>query len=125
MDTVNISQILNQPVEHYVLPLGLFILVLVLVLVFVVVKRKSLVHGWLNLKTRRRLNRLGYAQISKLQCPDGLGYHFVIDRLILRHDGITVLMFKKYPGKIFCADDIDDWTQMVGQKKLSFQKSIL
>jgi len=116
MDTINISQILNQPVEHYVLPLGL----LILVLVFVVVKRKSLVHDWLNLKTRRRLKRLGYAQISKLQCPDGLGHHFVIDRLILRHDGITVLMFKKYPGKIFCADDIDDWTQMIGHKSYRF-----
>lgn len=117
MDTLNISQILNQPAEHYVLPLGL----LLLVLIFGVFKRRSLVHSWLNLKTRRRLKRLGYAQIAKLQCPDGLGYNFVIDRLILRHDGITLLMFKKYPGKIFCADDIDDWTQMLGRKSYRFK----
>ncbi len=120
MDTVNISQLIDKTTGHYVLLFG----VLILVLVFVVVKRKSLVQGWLNLKTRRRLSRLGYGQLSKLHCPDGLGYHFVIDRLILRHDGITVLMFINYPGKIFCADGIDDWTQMVGRKSYRFKNPL-
>ena len=117
MDTLNISQLIEQATWHHALLAGLVILLLVLL----VVKRKKLVLGWLNLKTRRRLGRLGYGQLSKLHCPDGLGYHFVIDRLILRHDGISVLMFLNYPGKIFCADDIDDWTQMIGMKSYRFK----
>ena len=120
MDTVNISQLIDKITGHYALLFGL----LVLLLALVAVKRKPLGHGWLNLKTRLRLKRLGYGQLSKLHCPDGLGYHFVIDRLILRHDGITVLMFINYPGKIFCADDIDDWTQMVGRKSYRFKNPL-
>ncbi len=117
MDTLNISQLIEQATWHH----ALLPVLLILLLVLLVVKRKKLVLGWLNLKTRRRLNRLGYAQLSKLHCPDGLGYHFVIERLILRHDGISVLMFLSYPGKIFCADDIDDWTQMLGMKSYRFK----
>jgi len=117
MDSVNISQILDQPVAGYALPLGL----LILLLAFLVLGRKSLAQGWLNLRTRMRLNRLGYGHLTKLQCPDGLGYHFVIDRLVLRHDGISLLMYINYPGKIFCADDIDDWTQMLGRKSYRFK----
>ena len=117
MDTFNISQLIEQATwQHTLLPV-----LLILLLALLVVKRKKLVLGWLNLKTRRRLGRLGYAQLSKLHCPDGLGYHFVIDRLILRHDGVSVLMFLSYPGKIFCADDIDDWTQMLGMKSYRFK----
>lgn len=117
MDSINISQILDQPWADYALPLGLFILLLA----FLVLRRKSLAQGWLNLRTRMRLNRLGYGHLTKLQCPDGLGYHFVIDRLVLRHDGISLLMYINYPGKIFCADDIDDWTQMLRRKSYRFK----
>jgi len=111
------SQILDQPAADYALPLGL----LILLLAFVLLRRKSLAQSWLNLKTRMRLNRLGYGHLTKLRCPDGLGYHFVIDRLVLRHDGISLLMYINYPGKIFCADDIDDWTQMLGRKSYRFK----
>jgi Nuclease-related domain len=117
MDTINISQMLDQPVAGYALPLGL----LILLLAFLVLGRKSLAQGWLNLRTRMRLNHLGYGHLTKLHCPDGLGYHFVIDRLVLRHDGISLLMYINYPGKIFCADDIDDWTQMLGRKSYRFK----
>jgi len=117
MDTHNISQLIEQATWHH----ALLPVLLTMLLVLLVVKRKKLVLGWLNLKTRRRLGRLGYGQLSKLHCPDGLGYHFVINRLILRHDGISVLMFLNYPGKIFCADDIDDWTQMIGMKSYRFK----
>lgn len=117
MDTLNISQLIETATWQHALLAGLVILLLIVL----VVKRKKLGLGWLNLKTRRRLGRLGYGQLSKLHCPDGLGYHFVIDRLILRHDGISLLMYLNYPGKIYCADDIDDWTQMIGMKSYRFK----
>ncbi len=120
MDTFNISQLIDKVSGLDALLLG----ILILLLVMLVVKRKKLRPLWLDLKTRRRLKRLGHGQLLKLHCPDGLGYHFVIDRLILRHDGITLLRHLKYPGKIFCADDIDDWTQLLGTKSYRFKNPI-
>lgn len=86
--------------------------------------RIKLKHTWLNIKTRYRLNRLGLKQITNFQCPDGLGYYFNIDRLLMRHDGITVLAFKQYDGNIFCADHIEDWTQMLGGKSFHFKNPL-
>jgi len=120
MDTLNISQITDNVSGFDALLFG----TLILLLVSLVVKRKQLQHRWLDLKTRWRLGRLGHGQLSKLHCPDGLGYHFVIDRIILRHDGITLLRQLNYSGKIFCADDIDDWTQMLGRKSYRFKNPI-
>jgi len=117
MDSGDIFQIIDQATAYYVLPLVLFLLVFV-ILIFL--NRQKVQLGWLDMKTRYRLNRLGHDQILKMHCPDGLGYHFTIDRLILRHDGITLLVYKKFPGKIFCAENIDDWTQMLGQRSYRF-----
>lgn len=82
--------------------------------------RKKIKHIWINLKTRYCLNHLGHKCIANFKWPDGLGHYFIIDRLILHADGISLLMLTPYPGKIFCADGIDEWTQMIGQKSYRF-----
>ena len=92
--------------------------------IIIYLSRRKIKQSWLNLKTRYCLNRLGFKQIANLKCPDGLGHHFIIDRLILRHDGITLLIYKRFPGKIFCADKIDDWTQMLGNKSYRFKNPL-
>lgn len=117
----DISLDLIQLTDHYVLPVALVLLALAII---IYLNRRMLKHNWLNLKTRSSLKRLGLKQISNLQCPDGLGHYFTIDRLILRHDGITLLIYKRYPGKIYCADQIDDWTQMLGNKSYHFKNPL-
>ena len=118
MGTADHFQIINQATDYYALAIVLFVLAFALV---ILLNRRRIKHSWRELKIRYRLNRLGHDQIVKIHCPDGLGYHFTIDRLILRHDGITLLLYKKYPGKIFCAENIDYWTQMLGQKSYRFK----
>jgi hypothetical protein len=86
--------------------------------------RTKIKSFWLNYKTRRCLNQLGIDQRSNIKWPDGIGHYFAIDRLILRKEGITVLNYNQYPGKIFCADAIDEWTQMVGQKSYRFKNPL-
>ena len=81
-------------------------------------------QSWLSFRTRYCLKHLGLEQISNIQVPDGLDHHFIIDRLLLRHDGITLLVYKKFSGKIFCADHIDEWTQMLGQKSYLFKNPL-
>lgn len=115
------SQDISQITDHYALAVICSLLAFAII---IYLGRKKIRQTWLNLKTRYRLNRLGVQQISNLQCPDGLGHHFTIDRLILRHDGMTLLQYKRYPGKIFCADQIDDWTQMLGTKSYRFKNPL-
>lgn len=124
MTISDVPQVITQIKDHYALPAALALVVLVTIAIVFYLNRRKIRHTWLNLKTRYCLNHLGLKQISSLQCPDGLGHHFTIDRLLLRHDGITLLVFKRYPGKIFCADHIDDWTQMLGKKSYRFKNPL-
>lgn len=121
---MNISEIFQDSINGigiYIVPIALVLLVFVII---IYLTRRRIKHYWLNLKTRYRLNRLGFKQMVDFQCPDGLGDFFTVDRLILRHDGITLLVSKCYPGKIFCADQIDDWTQMLAKKSYRFKNPL-
>ncbi|MDJ0882289.1 MAG: NERD domain-containing protein [Gammaproteobacteria bacterium] len=95
-----------------------------LLLIILYLIRKRISQAWVYLSTQYRLNHLGQAQLSNINCPDGLGEHFIIDRLVLRPDGISLLARKQYPGKIYCADHIDDWTQMIGNKSYPFKNPL-
>lgn len=121
MNIKDIFQLDNEVISQYVLYTAVALLVVAVILIL---NRRKINHIWLNVKTRYKLKRLGYKQISNFQCPDGLGHYFTIDRLILRHDGITLVVSKQYPGKIFCADNIDDWTQMLGLKSYRFKNPL-
>jgi hypothetical protein len=104
---------------------AIFIILAIAVVVLIAyLSRKKIKSFWLNYKTSRCLKRLGIDQTSNIKWPDGLGHYFVIDRLILRKDGISVLNYNRYPGKIFCADAIDEWTQMIGQKSYRFKNPL-
>ncbi|MDJ0834239.1 MAG: NERD domain-containing protein [Gammaproteobacteria bacterium] len=107
--------------QHPATPYLVIILGLILILL---INRRRLKARWLNFKSRYCLNRLGLEQLSNVRCPDGLGEYFTIDRLLLRDNGISLLVYKKYPGKIFCADHIEEWTQMLGQKSYKFKNPL-
>ena len=121
MDINEIYQTIIQQVNDNALIFASLSMVLAIALYL---SRKAMKQGWLNIKNRYRLNHLGVKHLCDVQWPDGLGSYFTIDRLILRPDGITVLVYIKYPGKIFCADDIDEWTQMLGQQSYKFKNPL-
>ncbi len=112
-----IPQIANQAVFILVLLVGLLLLLFYF-------NRGRIYQAWHGIKTRYCLNHLGQDQLSNIQCPDGLDDYFNIDRLVLREEGISLLVYKQYPGKIFCADHIDEWTQMLGQKSYTFKNPL-
>lgn len=104
----------------------MLIAAILLVLAFLIyLGHRKINLAWLNLKTRYLLNHLGLKEISNFKFPDGLGNFFTVDRLILRQDGISLLVFKQYPGSIFCAEDIDEWTQMLAGKSYRFQNPLI
>lgn len=108
--------------DQYVL---LIALLLVTFAIVIYLGRSNFSQAWLNVKTRYRISRLGLKQISDFQCPDGLGDYFTINRLVMRHDGISLLVFKQYPGTIFCAEDIDEWTQMLSGRSYRFKNPLV
>lgn len=99
-------------------------LVLIVFVIILYIFKRRIKQVWLNYRARSFLNRLASKQISKLKCPDGFGHYFIIDRVLLRPDGITLLVFNKFPGKIFCSEHIDEWTQMLGQKGYRFKNPL-
>jgi hypothetical protein len=114
-----------QNFTQYMQANAVFIILAVAVVALIVfLLRAKIKSFWLNHKTRQCLNRLGIDQASDIKWPDGLGHYFAIDRLILNKEGITVLNYNQYPGKIFCADTIDEWTQMIGQKSYRFKNPL-
>ena len=117
----NTSNVIPQLLNHdYII----VILLCIAVILIVFINRNRILARWMEMKTRQCLNNLGLEQITNIKCPDGLGHEFNIDRLILRQQGISILMQRKYPGKIFCADHIDHWTQMLGKKSYTFSNPL-
>ena len=126
MTSSELYQYGNSLLDHYALLIALLIALILAVLAAVIyLGRRNIEHAWLNVKTRYCLKHLGLKQISDLKCPDGLGNYFIIDRLVMRHDGISLIVFKQYPGTIFCADDIDQWTQMLAGKSYRFKNPLI
>ena len=126
MTSSELYQYGNSLLDNYALLITLLIaLILAVLAVVIYLGRRNIEHAWLNIKTRYCLKHLGLKQISNLKCPDGLGSDFIIDRLVMRHDGISLIVFKQYPGTIFCADDIDQWTQMLAGKSYRFKNPLV
>ena len=119
---IDINQVLNMLRDQYALLAALVLVVLALLLFM---NRGGIKRLWLNIKTRYCLNRLGLKQIANFRFPDGLGDYYTVDRLVLRKDGISLLVFKQYPGSIFCADDIDEWTQLLVGKSYRFRNPLI
>ena len=71
-------------------------------------------------RLQRSLNRIGSEQIRDLVCDDGLDGYYRIDRLALTNDCILLISYKPYVGKIYCAERISEWTQVIGQKSFKF-----
>lgn len=80
---------------------------------------------WSGVKTRYFLHHAGVRQYRDFRCPDGLGGEYTLDRLVLRYDGVSVLMCLRYEGNIFCGENIDEWTQMVNGKSYSFTNPLV
>ena len=118
MITNELNQTAAFQVSNYII-----LLALALVIILFINRQKIKYYG-LNIKRRYCLNQLGIKQLSDVRWPDGLGGYFFIDRLILRPDGITLFLHKPFQGKIFCADNIDEWTQMFGQKSYQFKNPL-
>lgn len=80
---------------------------------------------WLNRKINKCLNRLGQRQIRGVQCPDGMDGFHLIDRIVLRKEGVSLVTLLRYEGNIFCAEAIDEWAQIIDGKSYRFTNPLI
>lgn len=75
-------------------------------------------------KLNRMLKSIGHASLHNVSIPDGIDGKIFIENLILLSDKIVLLGVKKYRGVIFAADNIDLWTQVIGNKSYKFDNPL-
>ncbi len=102
---------------------AILIVTVALFLILLLNRRRILVriHDW---RIRRCLDRIGSEQIRNLVCADGLDGYYMLDRLALTADAILLISYKPYGGNIYCAEQISEWTQVVGQKSFKFENPL-
>lgn len=70
------------------------------------------------------VNRLGKRSLRNVYIPDGLGDVIYIEQLILRPSELLLVTIKPFRGNIFAAEQIDLWTQVVGQRSYKFSNPL-
>ncbi len=101
--------------------IAIVVFALLLILLF---NRHRLLTRFREWQIQRCLDRIGSDQIRNLTCADGLDGHYRIDRLALVGDAILLVSYKPYGGNIYCAENISEWTQVVGQKSYKFENPL-
>jgi hypothetical protein len=114
-------QVFPEALSSLLTPL---VLLLLCVAFLLWINHQRLRNCWLQFTTRSWLDRLGPEQLTAVQCLDGLDDHCNIDRLLLRHEVISVLVEKRYAGRMFAAEGIDQWTRMPGQRSYSLRNPL-
>lgn len=70
------------------------------------------------------LKNVGSKSLHNVAIPDGVDGKIFIEYLILTPTKILLLGVKKYRGLIFAADNIDLWTQVIGNKSYKFDNPL-
>jgi len=102
----------------------IFAISLLAIALIIYINRLQIKQAWLNFRTRYCLSNLGLEQLTNIKCPEHLEHDFTIERLLLRHNGLTLIIYKKYPGRIFSSENIAEWTQMLGLKSYPFKNPL-
>ena len=111
----------NLTLQALLLPTIAIVAVVLLVLL---ISQSPLPQKFRNWRINRLLNSIGCEQIRQFSFPDGLGGQYVADRLALCEDEILIISYRPYRGKIYCAEKIDEWTQVVDRKSFKFENPL-
>lgn len=71
-------------------------------------------------KINKAIQKMGSQYLRQVILPDGMGGSIFLDYIVLSQNKIILVILKKFHGAIFCADNIDQWTQLVGNRSYKF-----
>lgn len=75
---------------------------------------------WRHRYLHRLIGRLGSESLRHISVMDGADVPLYIEHLILRPDGLLLLIIKPFRGNIFAAEKIENWTQVVRHHSFKF-----
>lgn len=79
------------------------------------------IKGWYReLVLRQKINSLAAESLHQVVLPDGMEGAVYLENLLLTPDGLLVLAIHGYRGVLFAADNIDNWTQVIGKRSYKF-----
>lgn len=84
----------------------------------------SLKEGARRRRLDRILSRFGPEWVSGVVLEDGMDGLVHIDRVVAGPGGLTVVTLVPHEGIIFGADEIEQWTQVVGRRTMKFPNPI-
>lgn len=102
-------------------PITVTILVSLLLIIFSLISvMPTLREYWNERKINKAIQQIGSQYLKKVILPDGMGGSIFLDYIVLAQHSITLVILKKFRGTIFCADNIDQWTQLIGNRSYKF-----
>ncbi len=75
-------------------------------------------------KTNKTIQSLGSQCLKQVILPDGVGGSIFLDYIVLGQNSIILVILKKFKGTIFCAENIEQWTQLIGNRSYKFQNTL-
>lgn len=72
----------------------------------------------------RTIQHLGSQYLKQVILPDGVGGSIFMDYMVLAQDSIVLVILKKFRGAIFCAENIEQWTQIIGNRSYKFPNTL-
>jgi len=95
-------------------------IVLVLLLAGVLLSWPTLHSGYRDRRLQKKIRAVGADVLRQVVISDGLDGAVYLENLLLTPDGLLVLPVHRYQGVVFAADDIDNWTQVLGKRTYKF-----
>ncbi len=109
----------NQTIGYGLLAL-LLLATVASVIFFSEIKR-----GYADWRLFHTVRKLGHEVMQNIILADGMDGTVYIDNLVLMPDGIMVVSVGRYQGAVFASENIDIWTQVVGQRSYKFSNPLL
>ncbi len=103
--------------QHPIVPGVLLAVLVALVMFFSWSPIKQLLAHW---SLSHLLKQIGLQSMRNVYIQDGLGDVIYVEQLILQADGLLLVTIKPFRGNIFAAEQIDQWTQVVGHHSYKF-----
>lgn len=116
MNTNSINPLLN----NYADTLLTWGVAAVLLLLGAALAWTSLRNSYAEFSLRRKIRNVAVDVLHQVVVTDGLDGAVFVDNLLLTPQGILVLPVHRYRGALFAADNIDNWTQVVGKRSYKF-----
>ena len=113
-EQVSIHSLLDKPISVTIL---VSIFIFILIFISVIPNLQVLIN---ERKVNKAIHNIGSQYLKQVILPDGMGGSIFLDYVVLAQNSITLVILKKFRGTIFCADNIDQWTQLVGNKSYKF-----